>query len=164
MGKEISVKKFALGDVDRRLGETYWSPIDVVHINDWVLRASALKGEFHWHKHNDDELFLIYKGEIVIETENGPLTLKEGEVAVIPKGLKHKPGTGAGQYQRRLTGKAFVFLGLSDPVHHPILDRLADVGRADIGLPGQVRNGPRHLEDSVISPGAKAELGDGGLQ
>jgi mannose-6-phosphate isomerase-like protein (cupin superfamily) len=91
MDIELLAKKYSLEEVDRRLGDTFWSPIDVARINDWVLRVSAVKGEFHWHKHEDDEFFLIYKGEIVIDTENGPIPLKAGEVAVIPKGLKHKP-------------------------------------------------------------------------
>lgn len=77
--------------LDQRLGDTLWSPIDVAYINDWVLRAAAIKGEYHWHSHEDDELFIVYKGSIVIETEKGPIALKEGQIAVIPKGLKHKP-------------------------------------------------------------------------
>ncbi len=92
MGKvEQLKKKYNLAEVDRQLGNKFWSPIDVAHINDWVLRAAAIKGEFHWHKHNDDEFFLIYKGEITIETENGPIKLRKGEGTVIPKGLEHKP-------------------------------------------------------------------------
>lgn len=63
----------------------------MTHINDWVLRAAAIKGEFHWHTHQDDELFFVYKGEIIIDTEKGPIALKEGEGAVIPKGISHKP-------------------------------------------------------------------------
>ena len=82
---------YDLAAVDKQLGETYWSPIDVARINDWVLRAAAIKGEYHWHSHQDDELFLVYKGEIVIDTEKGPIFLKEGQGAVIPKGLSHKP-------------------------------------------------------------------------
>jgi mannose-6-phosphate isomerase-like protein (cupin superfamily) len=82
---------YDLADIDNRLGEVFWSPIDVAHINDWVLRAAAIKGEYHWHSHQDDELFLVYKGEIVIDTEKGPIVLKEGQGAVIPKGLSHKP-------------------------------------------------------------------------
>lgn len=80
-----------LEDIDKRLGDTFWSPIDVAYINDWVLRAAAIKGEYHWHSHEDDELFIVYKGSIVIDTEKGPISLNSGQVAVIPKGLKHKP-------------------------------------------------------------------------
>ncbi len=91
MNNILGIKKYALEEIDKQLGDSFWSPIDVAHINDWVLRLSAVKGEFHWHKHDDDEFFLIYKGEIVIETENGPIHLKEGEATVIPKGTKHRP-------------------------------------------------------------------------
>lgn len=83
--------KYNLEEVDKKLGETYWSPVDVAEINDWVLRVAAVKGEFHWHTHNDDEFFLIYKGEITIQTENGDVNLKEGEGYVVPKGVKHCP-------------------------------------------------------------------------
>ena len=84
-------KKYNLAEVDRQLGEKYWSPVDVAYINDSVLRAAAVKGEFHWHTHNDDEFFLIYKGKITIQTEKGNIELSEGEGYVVPKGLKHCP-------------------------------------------------------------------------
>lgn len=83
--------KYNLEEVDKKLGDNFWSPIDVAKINDWVLRAAAVKGEFHWHTHEADEFFLIYKGNIVIDTENGVIELKEGEGTVIPKGIKHRP-------------------------------------------------------------------------
>ncbi len=84
-------QKYILADIDKKLGNKFWSPIDVVKINDWVLRVAAVKGEFHWHKHNDDEFFLVYKGKIIINTEKGSIRLGRGEGVVIPKGLKHKP-------------------------------------------------------------------------
>ena len=84
-------KKYNLVEVDRQLGEKYWSPIDVAYINDWVLRAAAVKGEFHWHTHKEDEFFLIYKGKITIQTENGNIELSEDEGYVVPKGVKHCP-------------------------------------------------------------------------
>lgn len=85
------INKYNLKEIDKKLAEKYWSPIDVAYINDWVLRAAAVKGEFHWHTHNDDEFFLIYKGKITIQTENGNVELSEGEGYVVPKGVKHCP-------------------------------------------------------------------------
>lgn len=85
------IEKYDLKKVDKKLGNKYWSPVDVAPINNWVLRAAVVKGEFHWHKHDDDEFFLVYKGEIVIDTEKGKIKLKKGEGTVIPKGIKHKP-------------------------------------------------------------------------
>ena len=84
-------EKYNLKEIDKKLGSNFWSPIDVAHINDWVLRAAAVKGEFHWHTHNDDEFFLIYKGEITIQTEFGNVELSTGEGYVVPKGVKHCP-------------------------------------------------------------------------
>ena len=84
-------KKYNLSEVDRELGEKYWSPIDVAYINDWVLRAAAVKGEFHWHTHKEDEFFLIYKGKITIQTEKENIELSEGEGYVVPKEVKHCP-------------------------------------------------------------------------
>ncbi len=85
--------KYNLEEVDKKLGDNFWSPIDVAYINDWVLRAAAVKGEFHWHQHNDDEFFLIYKGKLTIQTEKGNVELNEGEGYVVPKGVKHCPKT-----------------------------------------------------------------------
>lgn len=87
----MDLSKYNLADVDKKLGDKFWSPIDVAEINDWVLRAAAVKGEFHWHTHNDDEFFLVYKGHITIQTEKGNVELSEGEGYVVPKHVKHCP-------------------------------------------------------------------------
>ena len=70
-----------------------WSPIDVVQVNDQVIRLALFDGEFHWHKHkNEDELFYVIKGKVVIQLKNQPdITLREGEIAVIPKNVEHCP-------------------------------------------------------------------------
>lgn len=70
-----------------------WSPIEVARVNDQVVRISLLKGEYHWHKHTDeDELFYVYKGSIVIQLKDQPdIALHEGEMVVIPKGVEHRP-------------------------------------------------------------------------
>lgn len=91
MGDSKLGKKYKLEEIDRFLGENYWSPVDVAYINDWVLRAASVKGEFHWHTHKDDEFFLVYKGKIIIQTENGNIELSEGEGYVVPKGVSHCP-------------------------------------------------------------------------
>ncbi len=69
------------------------SPINVARVNDQVIRMSYIDGKFHWHKHtNQDELFYILKGKIVIQLKDQTdITLSEGQIAVIPKGVKHCP-------------------------------------------------------------------------
>ena len=73
--------------------ERPWSPIEIVRVNDQVVRMALLDGEFHWHKHtNEDELFYVYKGSITIQLKDEPdVTLCQGEVAVVPKGVEHCP-------------------------------------------------------------------------
>jgi quercetin dioxygenase-like cupin family protein len=70
-----------------------WSPVEVARVNDQVVRMSLLEGEYHWHKHtNEDELFYVYRGSITIQLKNQPdITLHEGEMTVIPKGIEHCP-------------------------------------------------------------------------
>ena len=69
------------------------SPVDVARVNGQVVRMSYVDGEFHWHKHtNQDELFFILKGKIVIQIKEQPdVTLSEGQMVVIPKGVEHCP-------------------------------------------------------------------------
>jgi len=68
-------------------------PIDIAQVNDQVIRMSYVNGEFHWHKHNDhDELFYILKGKLIIQYKKQPdISLSEGQITVIPKGLDHCP-------------------------------------------------------------------------
>lgn len=70
-----------------------WSPIEVARVNDQVVRMALCLGEYHWHKHtNEDELFYVYKGRLVIEMrEYTDITLRAGELAVIPKNVEHRP-------------------------------------------------------------------------
>ena len=66
--------------------------IEVARVNDQVVRMSLVRGEYHWHKHtNEDELFYVLKGELIIQLRDGDLVLREGEIAVIPKGVEHCP-------------------------------------------------------------------------
>lgn len=56
----------------------------------WSSSRVPLKGQFPWHKHDDtDDFFQVLKGEIIIRLRDGDLTLKEREVFVVPRGVKH---------------------------------------------------------------------------
>ena len=70
-----------------------WSPIEVARVNDQVVRMSLVKGEYHWHKHtNEDELFYVHRGKIVIQLKDqNDINLHKGEMVVIPKGVEHCP-------------------------------------------------------------------------
>ena len=60
-------------------------------VGDLSLSAFMCQGQTSWHKHLDeDELFLVHEGVVVLETTRGKLTLHSEEVAVVPKGVSHR--------------------------------------------------------------------------
>ena len=75
--------------------EKPWSPIDLVYINDQVIRAAIFEGEYHWHKHDEeDELFYVHKGVIRIEIKDREaIELGEGQLTIVPRGVGHKPSS-----------------------------------------------------------------------
>jgi len=70
-----------------------WSPLEVARVNDQVVRLAMVEGEYHWHKHtNEDELFYVLEGSVTIQLKGQPdVALGEGEIAVVPKGMDHCP-------------------------------------------------------------------------
>ncbi len=78
-----------------------WYPIDVARINDQVIRMALCRGEYHWHKHSgEDELFNVLRGELTIQMKSpySDIVLREGELAVVPKGIEHCPKTSVDTY------------------------------------------------------------------
>jgi mannose-6-phosphate isomerase-like protein (cupin superfamily) len=70
----------------------YWSPKIAAELNDSHIKLVKLKGEFVWHHHDDeDELFLVVKGQLLIKLRDRDLWVNEGEFVVIPKGVEHLP-------------------------------------------------------------------------
>ncbi len=70
----------------------YWSPRIVGQVNDQFVKVAKLKGDLAWHKHDDeDELFYVVKGDLVIEYEDDRVELKQGDFHVVPKGRMHNP-------------------------------------------------------------------------
>lgn len=70
----------------------FWSPRVIGEVDDVYVKVAKVKGTFTWHAHDhEDELFLILKGRLKIELESGPVEIGEGEMFVVPKGVRHNP-------------------------------------------------------------------------
>ncbi len=71
----------------------YWSPRVVGEVEDSYIKVAKVRGSLCWHSHDDeDELFLILQGHLRIELEHAAaVELDEGEMFVVPKGVRHNP-------------------------------------------------------------------------
>ena len=79
-----------------------WYNQTLAKVNDSVIRLGVMQGEYHWHKHdNDDEFFFVLEGKFIIDLEGATVELQERQGFVVPKGVMHRP---------RAPGKAVVLM------------------------------------------------------
>ena len=70
----------------------HWSPKIAGEVGDSYVKLVKFQGDFVWHKHEEeDEMFFVVKGEIVVRLRDGDVRLSEGEFVIIPRGVEHKP-------------------------------------------------------------------------
>lgn len=70
----------------------YWSPRVIGEVDDSFVKVAKVLGSLTWHSHEfEDELFYVLKGHLRIEMEKGSVELDEGEMFVVPKGVRHNP-------------------------------------------------------------------------
>ena len=71
-----------------------WHPHQIATVDDMQVILAKLKGEFVWHSHdNEDELFQVIKGTLYMQFRDKTVTVNEGEIIVVPKGVEHNPKT-----------------------------------------------------------------------
>ncbi len=70
----------------------HWNPKVIARLNGQDVRIAKIKGAFVWHHHDhEDELFWIHKGCLNLEFRDKTVTLHEGEMMVVPRGVEHRP-------------------------------------------------------------------------
>ena len=70
----------------------HWSPKLVAQVNDTDVKLAKLQGEFVWHHHDqEDELFLVLKGRLLMQFRDREEWIEEGEFIVVPHGVEHRP-------------------------------------------------------------------------
>lgn len=69
-----------------------WSNQTLTQVNNSLVRLGVVEGEFHWHKHqNDDEFFYVVEGQLLIDLEGRTIELNPGQGVTISKNVMHRP-------------------------------------------------------------------------
>ena len=69
-----------------------WFNQTLTQVNDSVVRLGIVEGEYHWHKHdNDDEFFFVLEGQLLIDLEDRTIELNPNQGVTISKGVMHRP-------------------------------------------------------------------------
>ncbi|HET7799244.1 MAG TPA: cupin domain-containing protein [Humibacillus xanthopallidus] len=69
-----------------------WSPKLVARLNDYEVKVVKVRGDFVWHTHDDtDELFLVIDGTLTIQLRDRDVTVRPGQLFVVPRGVEHCP-------------------------------------------------------------------------
>jgi len=68
-----------------------WFNQTLTQVNNSVVRVAIIEGEYHWHKHdNDDEFFFVLEGQLLIDLEDRTIALNPWEGFTISKGIVHR--------------------------------------------------------------------------
>jgi mannose-6-phosphate isomerase-like protein (cupin superfamily) len=85
------IEKVNVAEKFNRFDE-YWKPKIIGELNDSYIKAVKFKDSFVWHDHpNEDELFFVLKGQMLLKLRDKDITLGAGEFAIVPKGIEHCP-------------------------------------------------------------------------
>ncbi|MDW3194086.1 MAG: cupin domain-containing protein [Cytophagales bacterium] len=78
--------------------QEHWTPKIIGELNGQQVKLAKLSGEFVWHSHEDeDELFMIFKGTLIMEFRDRTEIVREGETIIVPRGVEHFPRTENGE-------------------------------------------------------------------
>lgn len=81
-------------NLEEKLGRftDYFAPRTLTQFNGHDVMVAKLHGPFIWHKHDDtDDFFLVLNGTLNIELRDRTITLRAGELFIVPKGVEHRP-------------------------------------------------------------------------
>jgi mannose-6-phosphate isomerase-like protein (cupin superfamily) len=71
---------------------SHWDPKIIGELNQQHVKLVKFKGEFDWHKHNnEDELFMVVKGQFDMQFRDKTITLNANEIIIVPRGTEHCP-------------------------------------------------------------------------
>ena len=84
------MKTINLEEAFRKI-EELWSPVTLTELNEQAVKIAKVKGNFVWHKHDEeDEMFLVTRGELTIRFRDREFRVRPGEIFVVPRGVEHQ--------------------------------------------------------------------------
>ena len=90
---DVQFEPLELIDIPKMISESAkeWQNFSLSEVNDCVVRLGVIHGEFHWHKHdNEDEFFYVIDGLLHIDFGDKTVDLKPGQGFMVPKGVNHR--------------------------------------------------------------------------
>ena len=90
---EIKYKHFEVIDIPQMVKEVKdkWFNQTLTEVNSSVIRVGIVEGEYHWHKHeNDDEFFFVLEGKLFVDLESKTFVLNPGQGVTISKNVTHR--------------------------------------------------------------------------
>jgi mannose-6-phosphate isomerase-like protein (cupin superfamily) len=91
---DVKFKHLERIDINKEVAENphKWFNQTLTEVNGSVVRLGIVEGEYHWHKHdNDDEFFYVVSGQLLIDLEDRTIELNPNQGVTIPKGVMHRP-------------------------------------------------------------------------
>ncbi|RME39970.1 MAG: hypothetical protein D6793_00305 [Thermoflexia bacterium] len=150
----MRLEKISLQDVAQRLDRPF-AMIDMALVGDMLVSLYLCHGMLAWHRHLDqDELFWVHRGAILLETERGEVHLRPGELSIVHKGLAHRSSASlpstvilirCGVMPERKNGRRFLYGTTESPPHRVSVTAVAQNLRMPF-LPQTVAR----LEGSVL--------------
>lgn len=93
INKDIRFNPLELIDVPKLIQdcEETWFNQTLCRVNDCVIRLGIIHGEFHWHKHDEeDEVFYVIEGKLLVDLEDKTFELAPGQSVMVPRGVVHR--------------------------------------------------------------------------
>lgn len=91
MNAATSLRKINLAEAFAAIDQP-WQPRIAGEVNGTAVKFAKLDGEFVWHRHdNEDEIFIVVAGRLLMKLEEGDIELHPGELLLVPRGVEHCP-------------------------------------------------------------------------
>ena len=109
-----------------------WSPRVIAEVDDAYIKVAKVQGRLGWHAHaGEDELFMVLRGQLRIELEDGAVNLTAGELFVVPKGVRHNPVAEQECWLMLMERKSTLHTGaLRSPLTRSLAEQLRPVAEA----------------------------------